>query len=45
MRVCEIVDVDLAGPHDQIATKSHSHLLELRIRVYAAVRGEPLIVD
>lgn len=43
-RVCEIVDVDLAGPHDQIGTKSHPRFLELRSRVYAAVRGEPLIV-
>jgi len=38
-RVREIIPVDLEGPHDQITTKSDPRFLELRNRVYAAVRG------
>jgi NitT/TauT family transport system ATP-binding protein len=38
-RVREIVDVGLPGRHDQIETKSDPRFLQLRGRVYAAVRG------
>jgi NitT/TauT family transport system ATP-binding protein len=40
-RVVEVLDVDLPGPRDQVATKELPEFARLRAHVYRLIKGQP----